>query len=669
MSSDQRYRVDVLPSVRVTMRDGTELAARITKPIGEGPFPAVMAYSPYRMLAQVEKAPTEDAYFNGFHGPYYLAERGFVCINYDARGTGDSGGTTSSLYSDEERQDGYEMVQWIASQPWCNGSVGMWGKSFGAVVALQIAAMAPPALKAIIVRSGTDDLYSDWACPGGSPRSLFVLGSYASTMTASNFAPPSPTLEREKWNSVWREHLSGNMPWTFASLENQTLSAYWSVRSVRPNIDRIKCAVLLIEGWADWYYTAALRLFKELKGPKKVIIGPWAHYWPEDAYPGPRIDARQIYRDWFEQHLNGVDTALAREPAVSIFVRTYAAPSAGMDMDNGQFRFEAEWPPARAKMERLFLSPTAELSAEEPNGECSTALSFEYKPSVGAMSGIVGQGSIPPFGMALDQRPDEASSLTFTSRPYRGDFEICGNPTVKLHVSSSADVAYFQVRVSDVAPDGTSKLITSGGLNATRRKSHESPEPLVPEQVYSLVIELKAVAYVVQKGHRLRVAISGADFQNVWPVGKPAQNRVFSNSEYPSFLDLPTVVPGEAPHGVPNYASSPVFQTPCSDLRRPLHTISTDLCLGTTTVELEGKIALANERTRFTVSDTDPAVATMSSVATYIDPSQPNIIVRAECITDSDSTHFGQKVVVDIQVDGKPHTFKSWARRFPRVLN
>jgi len=183
------YKVRDLPDVRVRMRDGVELAVRIIRPDAEGKFPAVMAYYPYRLLTQLKPASSEREYSNLFNAPYYLAERGYISVNYDVRGTGASGGSSPDMYSDAERQDGYDMVEWIARQPWSNGNVGMWGLSYGGVDTWQVAALAPPHLKAIIVGDGTEDEYGDWTYPGGVPRPI-VFGGFAAGMAASNFAPP-----------------------------------------------------------------------------------------------------------------------------------------------------------------------------------------------------------------------------------------------------------------------------------------------------------------------------------------------------------------------------------------------------------------------------------------------------------------------------------------------
>ena len=662
------YKVRVLPDVRVRMRDGVELAVNIIRPDAEGVFPSLLVCSPYRILATLKPASSEHEYSHAANAPYYFAERGYVSVTYDVRGTGASGGASVDLYTDADRQDGYDMVEWIAAQPWSNGNVGMWGKSYGAVATWQVAALAPPHLKAVIIRSGTEDLYRDWAYPGGVPRSFFMFGGYFGAMTALNFAPPDPATTGDKWADIWQEHLQSNVPWSVGFLENQTDDMYWRVRSVRPDYSRIKCAVFVIEGWADWYQTAELRAFENLNVPKRALIGPWAHYWLEDAFPGPRIDARPEYLKWFDQFLKGIDTGVLNEPPVTIFVRRYQAPAPIYKEEPGFWRREQEWPLARTRYTPLYLGSQGILEWQaNPNGK-SEVDSYSYRASSGVTSGILGQGLLSPWAMPLDQRSDEAYSLTYTTAPLEADMEVTGNPVVHLFVSSSADVAYFAVKVCDVAPDGSSRLVSDGGLNATHRNSDSRPEPLQPGKVYELKIDLKSMAYIFAAGHRVRVAISSADFLNAWPVSKGAVNDVSRGATFPSRLILPVVPPQvpslSKPHlmSSPNPLPDPVAKLQCNITYDPIN-------LTTTFNVLHGPIlsgAEVTNRATYTVSDINPAEAVIDNLVDYF---VSRTWVRAHMRTASDVALFHHKVEVEVRVDGKPHFKKSWSMSVPRIFN
>jgi hypothetical protein len=659
---------------RVHMRDGVELAVKIIRPAAEGRFPAVMSYDAYRTLRRSREqwiyanealggAPTPAAGSDPREYYDYFAERGYAMVAFDARGTGDSGGYTTGMYSDAERQDGYDMVEWIAAQAWCNGSVGMWGISYGGVDTWQVAMIHPPHLKAIIVRSGTDDVYTDWAYPGGVPRGFWMYGAYLPAHLAQNFAPPDSEFTGEKWAEIWEEHLQHNSPTSLEYLNHQLDGPYWRARSLRPDYDRIKCAVFVIGGWSDWYGTAELRAFAQLKVPKRALIGPWAHFWPENALPGPRIDARGEYLKWFDQWLRQVNTGIMNEPPVTIFVTQYQPPAPLYIEAKGSWRYENEWPPTRTHYTPVYLQAEGKLSSKPDQGAIDQHDDYRYNPAVGVMNGIYAGGQAWPWAMPLDQRLDEAYSLTYTTPPLETDTEVTGQPVADIYVSSSAEVAYFAVKVCDVAPDGTSKKVTDGGLNATHRLSHAHPQLLKPGEVYELKIDLEYLAYVFPAGHRIRVDITSADFQNAWPVSKAALNSVHRNSKFPSRVILP-IVPEQNPRlPSPCLTPSPNPLPTLEAVHKPNHRVSYDLINQRTTVS-------TGDGSTFTVSSNNPAEAVASATQEYDFNEHGQVIkVRVHEITTSDAETFHHLVEVDVTLDDKPYFHKSWTISPARSFN
>jgi len=364
-----------------------------------------MEYHPYRRLA----AALPD--YRDEYPPVvpYLAERGYAVVQYDVRGTGSSSGFSTDIYAPEERQDGYDMVGWIAEQPWCSGAVGMIGKSYGAVVQWQVAVQQPPALKAIVVRSANDDVYTGFTNPGGCIRP-WMFEYYAPLMNALNFAPPDPDLVGDRWSEIWAERLERSAPWSLGYIRNTLHGPYWREQSLAPDYHRVLCAVLLIEGWADWYATEELRAFRHLDAPKKVLIGPWGHYYPEEkeAFPGPRIDSRPLYLQWFDRWLKGIDNGVMQEPPVTVFVRDWQTPSLLCAEDAGTWRNEADWPPNRVQPTTMYLARAGTLS--ETAGDQGW-VRYSYQPSVGLTTGRRGLGSTTPWAMPVDQRLDEANSV------------------------------------------------------------------------------------------------------------------------------------------------------------------------------------------------------------------------------------------------------------------
>jgi len=636
--------------VRVQMRHGVKISAHVHRPDAPGRFPAIVQYTPYR------KGPL------GPHHP--IVEHGYATVTFDIRGTGDSGGWNDSIYSGPERQDGYDMIEWTAAQPWCTGDVGMWGISFGAVVALQMAMAAPPHLKAIIARSGSDDPYTEWTNPGGQPRP-YMYECYGPIMTAFNFLPPDPEALGEKWERVWQERLDNNVPWGIAFIRNLVDGPFWRERSLRDNYDRVKCAVFVVDGWHDWYHTPLLRIFSQLKVPKRALIGPWCHKWPDGAVPAPRVEWLPEALRWFDYWLKGVSNGVMDEPPVTIFVREYTRPAPILMEENGFFRCESEWPIARRAETPMYFADGGRLARKKPRGEGSDAL--QYDPRVGSCAGKHGGGptSINWF-MPLDQRPDEVYSLTYTTEPLTQDVEVTGQARARLHFSCTADVTLFAVKLCDVAPDGTSALVTKGYLNVTHRRSHTNPQPIEPGRVYEVEVELLACAYRFLAGHRIRVDVASADFQNVWPTPKHCTTTVFRGGARPSHVVLPIVPPQDEPLPEPGLKPLPPIKR--EELQAPEFSIARDVMNDTLTAAYRTSFGERRDLTvSTTVSAADPAKvlvdATVRFAATY---GERDVMVNAHCVTASDAAEFRHDVEVDVTLNGAPRFHKQWSVSVPR---
>ncbi len=679
-AANPKYKIQVDRKVRVRMSDGVEIGAVVVRPAVEGKFPGIMNYTPYRGLTGIKDKYTEQEYNNTTDGPAYFAENGYAVVYYDVRGTGESGGSTQDMYSDRERKDAYEMIEWIGTQPWCNGNVGMWGFSYGGVVQWQVGVQNPPHLKTLIVGSSNDDVYLDWTYPGGLVRP-YIFDTFAPLMTAYNFSPPDIELVGEKWSELWNERLEKNVPWGIGFISHQLHGPYWTSRSLQPDYSRIKVPVLLWSGWADCYPTPILRAFSKIKMPKKVYIGPWGHYWPGMAIPGPRMDERHEWLRWYDHWLKGIDRGVMNEPPVTLFVQTYKEPEERMyDQDAGFWRHEKEWPLARTEYTKMFFHPQGRLTPQSTADFREERDEYRYNPTVGIMAGIYWGGGIVPWGMPQDQRYDEALSLTYTTEPLKEALELTGDPKAMLYISSTADTAYFHVKLTDVAPDGISKWVTDGGLLATHRKSHAEPEPLEPGTVYELPIDLKYMAYVFPAGHRVRVEVASADFQNAWPTAKAAINTVYRGGRHASYVVFP-VAPAQHPKlPPPDITPSPRMPPKPDEFGRAEHKITHDLVNQTVTVNLvktsSGKAAFGQAestrdiRSTYTVSEKNPADATLKSIHRYsIKRPDGDYEVEASEVLASDITSFRYLTAVDVKVDGKRHFNKSWKVSVPRKLN
>src|SRR5947209_1529364 len=265
--------------VFIPMADGVRLAATLYQPAQrEGPWPALLEALPYRK---------DD--ITASYRPEYgrLAAAGYTVCRLDVRGTGTSEGIATDEYPEVERTDLETVIGWLATQPWSSGAVGMYGSSYSGFNSLQLAMRGPPALRAIISIFASDDRYADDVHYFGGALKQLDLLDYPTYMVAMNALPPVPSLYGPGWRDEWQRRVEATEPWIVTWLEHQRFDGYWQHGSVRPDYADIECPTMLIAGWADGYTNIALRGFAELRCPRRLILGPWAHASTDSCLPGP----------------------------------------------------------------------------------------------------------------------------------------------------------------------------------------------------------------------------------------------------------------------------------------------------------------------------------------------------------------------------------------------
>ncbi|MDY6840850.1 MAG: CocE/NonD family hydrolase, partial [Pseudomonadota bacterium] len=223
----------------IPMPDGTRLAARIWIPesAGQSPVPAIFEYIPYRKR--------DGSRLRDEANHPYFAGHGYACIRVDIRGSGDSEGVLTDEYLQQELDDGVAILGWLEAQPWCNGRVGMIGISWGGFNGLQIAAMQPPQLKAVVSVCSTDDRYADDVHYMGG----CLLGdnlSWASVMFAYNSLPPDPEIVGDRWRDMWFERLEGSGLWLETWLQHQHRDDYWRHGSICEDFSRVEVPVMAV---------------------------------------------------------------------------------------------------------------------------------------------------------------------------------------------------------------------------------------------------------------------------------------------------------------------------------------------------------------------------------------------------------------------------------------
>ncbi len=527
-------------SVMVPMRDGVRLAANIVRPTKPGRYPVVINYIPYG------KDPSS-----------YFAVRGYVAIFAEERGTGQSEGVMKDYFDAQSFQDGYDLVEWAASQPWSDGKIGLWGISFGAINATRVAALRPPHLRALAVNSAYANFYGDHWYPGGVRSNHPYVWHGAPNLLYTMLRGPvyddgkgGKTLDLE----TWKRHLNDNGWAGFfrPQWDHDTYDAYWQEKDLRSKYATFDVPTLQVANFFDHArnhdeaYQNYLVL-KSKKVPQKLIAGPWTH----GAFgPTQVIDFEQTMLAWFDHFLKGVNTGITEEPPVSVFV-----------MRENRWRAEEDWPIARTKPTRYFLTTNGSLTTRTPSPAAAPPRRFTYHPWVGSAAGPYGtwfDASYSDYIGLPDQRPDEAESLTFTSEPLAAPTEVTGMPAISFYAVSSAKNTDFTIKLSDVQPDGRSDLVTRGWINSSYRESNlnparpehwkvAAPTPIIPGKVYRYRVTLQNIAYQFQPGHRIRVTIASSDWPSNWPNPLPARNEIrFESPDGDrSFIELP-IVPARA---------------------------------------------------------------------------------------------------------------------------
>jgi hypothetical protein len=361
-------------------------------------------------------------------------------------------------------------------------------------------------------------------------------------------------------------------------------------------------------------------------------------------------------------------------------MQEYAKPERTLDVTPGHWRNQADLPAAGASELTFHLHEGGRLLATIPPAAAEPRRPFdelEYRPTVGLANGYWSAGGIS-FYLPDDQRADEAYSLLYTTPPFKQEVRLLGWPQVILHASSSAEVATFVAKLADVAPDGSSALIVDGSLNGTRRLSLTDPQPMTPGEVYELKVPMNPTGWVLKPGHRLRLALSGADFPNLWPTPEPAVLRIYRGEQRPSRVILPVVAAAdqEPPSFLPPPKLTSYIRAHGAPPRQQvLHDQITGAVTvlnraASTLVLPEGRGELAGEHDfRCTASARDPAQASIVGTHTFtLKREDGEFRVTGESSIRATATAFHITVNLTVTRNGKPFYHKKWMVSEPRRM-
>jgi len=599
------YDVIELPTARLRLRDGVELATDVHLPAcggvpAKGPFPALVERTPYDRRRTFLLRTAE-----------YFARRGYAVVLQDVRGRYDSGGDWNFLGA-EEADDGFDTIAWMASQAWCNGDVGTMGLSFSTANQQALAIRRPPALRTQFLLDGGYSYYHRTARQGGAFE-LGVMLPYA-----YRTAREGHELSRDRAKSrqfeeafarheAWRAQLpfrEGESPlrlaptyerW-FLAVQNQAdYGEFWTHAGVNTAAHIGEYPDIPIALEASWYghhVWAATEKFGEFgkrhRNPTWMVLGPWLHgyddfarTWAGDVEFGAHaaIDLNDLRLRWFDRFLKRLDTGIDREPPVRIFVMGGGSGRRTLEgrLDHGgTWRNEHEWPLARTEWVRLYLHGDGSLR-ESPAADGADPSRYTFDPddpvpTIGGgtqsslLGGLIQGGGFDQRGRrelwtCRDTRPlaERPDVLVFQTPPLQDDVEITGPVSVRLWISSSAPDTDFTAKLIDVYPpsedypDGYALNLTDGIIRTRYRNSWANPEFMTPGEVYEVVIEPQATSNLFKAGHRIRIDISSSNFPHfdVNPnTGEPAGREgrrvkahqvVYQDAQRASHVVLPRV--------------------------------------------------------------------------------------------------------------------------------
>jgi uncharacterized protein len=646
-----------LVKTSIPMPDGVKLAATLYMPAdlkqGER-VPALLEYLPYR---KDDDQATEDY---GHHA--YFARHGYVGVRVDMRGFGNSEGNVPPReYSAQEQDDGERVIAWLARQAWSNGKVGMLGISWGGFNAIQMAMRRPPALKAILATAATEALFTEDV---HYMDGILHLDEFEVAMDLDQGRSGAPDFNLDE------DTLSKRMdspPWSLLYFQHQRDSAFWHAPVRRLEDIRIPC--FLIGGLQDGYRNSIARMLEQVPAPVHALLGPWNHAWPNDSLYGPMVEWRDRAVRWFDHWLKGIDNGVDRDPPVIVYQQHSHPPGRDAQDIPGEWRAE-NWPPKGLTMRRWFLSANHELS-ETPAAPTTDHL--RYVPSAGAAAGFW-------WGELLgDQRPADAFSLVYESAPLAEPLAILGRAQAALHASASSPLADWVVRLEDVAPDGQVTAITGAGLNGAQRNSLAHPTALVPNQEYQLNIDLYLTSWVWDRGHRIRVSVSNAQWPMFWPTPYAMTTSLRLGGIDGSSLALPIVpakggTPPELKPPEPIESPEGIFTT--GDYAWPgTWKVERDEGSGENTVTWSGNSALRfpwgsfehTEKAVWHVDDAHPESAWAEGDGESVEKlSDRTLLYRGRLKLSTDATMLHYEFTRELLRDGSVVRSRSWHEDIPR---
>jgi putative CocE/NonD family hydrolase len=567
--------VKVESDVPVAMRDGTVLRADVYRPDTAEAFPSLVVRMPYN-----KSNPRYQAFFDTVR----VAKAGYAVVIQDCRGTAASDGVFEPVT--DEARDGFDTVEWVAAQPWCNGMVGMYGLSYHGLTQWAAASQQPPSLVAMVPGMSAPGMPLS---AGGAfmlhPALWWSIFMSIFELPRRNL-PAGELLKHRKALIHSFDHLEEDalglplreVPCLQGSrlldiylewLAHTDDDAYWQEHAAAV-FQNITIPALLFSGWYDLNLGGTLACHhgittqggsEQARQNSRLVIGPWIHGVDMSQQAGELdfgltssgsgIDFLGQQIRWFDHWLKGAENGVQNTAPVRIFV-----------MGENVWRDEQEWPLTRSRYTKYYFHSNGEANTLHGNGTLSTEPpkaeacdQYEYDPEHPVPSTGGMRLSLTAQAGAFDQKQVEERSdvLVYSSAPLEDSLEVTGPISVTLYAASSAWDTDFTAKLVDVWPDGRAYILRDGIIRARSRNPGAPPSMIEPGRVYEYSIDLGATSNVFKAGHRIRVEISSSNFpvydrnpNTGHPIGadadlQAANQTIFHDENHLSHILLPLI--------------------------------------------------------------------------------------------------------------------------------
>lgn len=572
--SEARYEVSSTRGNRVRMRDGVRLSVDIYQPVtGQGiKLPVILSMTPYDNIQAglVTRAK-------------WFAQRGYVVVLADVRGRFDSEGDWDP-FTDKHKSDGYDLVEWLAAQPWSNGKVGMMGGSYLGWTQWWTASTAPPHLAAIAPQvappsSGLENapyqngILAAWALDWGARMAGRVEQVIGPGPYGGFTAHRAANMAHVPQADIFRFMGVRDADWFDEWIRNNLDNEYWKRNSYN-EYERVRVPTFQMTGWFDANFPGSPQNYIGMKksGPTPearrphLLIGPWMHAINTsqslagiDYGAGSLVDLDGLICRWFDYWLKGIENGVRNSKPVSVFV-----------MGVNEWRQAEDWPLPQTQWTKYYLDSGGKANSLKGDGRLAVERpvragfdAYTYDPARPTPSPYTG-GHIDG---AVDARVPAIGDdvLVYETPVLTESVEVIGPVSAKLYAATSTRDTDWMVRLIDVYPNGYAALLCDGVMRARYRDPGKGGafnaaklSTIEPEKVYEYSIDFwRATGNVFLPGHKIRVEVSSSYFPYYLPnlntgvdnnayakAGVVARQKIHHGGEFASHITLPVIPRG-----------------------------------------------------------------------------------------------------------------------------